>query len=802
MTPPEPGAYGSTSQEAPVSSTAGSEPHDRSRGKVLVWMEQNFRGCSTKEALESLVEQGVIASSPRLEAGWSSTTQEEGIGNKQAEGRASWLRHRAKRQRRRGRDGARQTLCSQCGSIRRRGIWSEAAPRNGKQRRRHDVSPPPSYTTLPETGSATPYGPSTASMMSPSEIVEHVTRAIQSDRQQVVPEDSPSPVSAHRSLLASGTPSNTKTPRNSKVMGLLKSFLSLARRIIGPSSSARDQKKHRSRKRSKERRKPSKKTRRRSEGLKTTNRRPTAPWPPNSKRPPRREIPAIPQRPWGKPGQPGPVRLSSVSSSLSESLSPPPRRPKYRRPPRSPRPLSKSRRPSILTLVLAPPPSSPSPASSKSPRSRPQSKPRSSSRPASLTSGKSAKTPISAQKTTPVSPEPAETLPAPQTNSPSSAKPPIARTAKQHIAKAPLLRLRLRQPPNPASPRATPLVSKGPLSQQQQPPAPQTRIASTPKAASPLASPPRSPLKPEPAENESIQKLQKITLAPQLQTSVSPKPDPEAQQMTSKPLYSQRSLNSEPDLALANGSALQRQQTLHQQPAKLQVVQQKQSAQRQPQQQIPLQQLPAPQKRLPPPLSPLIPKPLPQQQPRNITNSPWPAPALARQHLAPQPQHIARKPVNVPPAPAPAPVLAVAAPLSVLARDLGDNTRTYLPGVREISGVVGQQNNASNATPGGLLVAVAAAAVAVAPPTVLGRDLGDNTRTYLPGVWEVEGNNASATQGRERAPAAAPTAPASVLNRSIGDMSRTYMPGVRDVDGAAEYDADLDVDILTGSKSR
>ncbi|KAK8099110.1 uncharacterized protein PG998_012351 [Apiospora kogelbergensis] len=152
--------------------------------------------------------------------------------------------------------------------------------------------------------------------------------------------------------------------------------------------------------------------------------------------------------------------------------------------------------------------------------------------------------------------------------------------------------------------------------------------------------------------------------------------------------------------------------------------------------------------------------------------------------------------------PAPAPVLAVAAPLSVLARDLGDNTRTYLPGVREISGVVGQQNNASNATPGGLLVAVAAAAVAVAPPTVLGRDLGDNTRTYLPGVWEVEGNNASATQGRERAPAAAPTAPASVLNRSIGDMSRTYMPGVRDVDGAAEYDADLDVDILTGSKSR
>lgn len=166
---------------------------------------------------------------------------------------------------------------------------------------------------------------------------------------------------------------------------------------------------------------------------------------------------------------------------------------------------------------------------------------------------------------------------------------------------------------------------------------------------------------------------------------------------------------------------------------------------------------------------------------------PLPRPAPIQQQQAPQPPHITRKPLTA----------AAAAQPSVLARELGDNTRTYLPGVREADISVGNNNNNSNvnnANPSGPL---AAAAVVALAPSALGRELGDNTRTYLQGVWETGDSSGppqrgnGTVQGRQRAPAAAAPAP-TVLNRSIGDMSRTNIPMVREVDGTAEYDADID----------
>ncbi|KAK8005429.1 hypothetical protein PG990_011466 [Apiospora arundinis] len=182
-----------------------------------------------------------------------------------------------------------------------------------------------------------------------------------------------------------------------------------------------------------------------------------------------------------------------------------------------------------------------------------------------------------------------------------------------------------------------------------------------------------------------------------------------------------------------------------------------------------------------------IPKAPPPQQPYNVAYNPQAA-APIQQKQALQPPQITRKPL----------IAAAAAQPSVLARELGDNTRTYLPGVQEVGVSVGNNNNnnnVNNANPSGPLAAAAAAAVVA--PSVLGRELGDNTRTYLQGVWETGGSsgppqrgNNTSIQGRQRAFAAGP-AP-TVLNRSIGDMSRTNIPMVREVDGVAEYDADID----------
>ncbi|KAK8068154.1 hypothetical protein PG996_007266 [Apiospora saccharicola] len=140
-----------------------------------------------------------------------------------------------------------------------------------------------------------------------------------------------------------------------------------------------------------------------------------------------------------------------------------------------------------------------------------------------------------------------------------------------------------------------------------------------------------------------------------------------------------------------------------------------------------------PLNRTPAPYAPVAapkaaPKPLSPQQPRHLGNNPRPAAAHvplvkpALQQQSPRAPQISSKPLRAAPAPhrpAPAAVLP-----SVLGRDLGDNTRTYIPAVKEEK-PSGRNNNIKQVAP-----------VPQPKPTVLGRDLGDNTRTYLPGVYK------------------------------------------------------------------
>lgn len=88
---------------------------------------------------------------------------------------------------------------------------------------------------------------------------------------------------------------------------------------------------------------------------------------------------------------------------------------------------------------------------------------------------------------------------------------------------------------------------------------------------------------------------------------------------------------------------------------------------------------------------------------------------------------------------------------------------------------------------------------AVLLPSVLGRDLGDNTRTYIPAVRE-EKLSADDNMQVARVPAPAP----AVLGRDLGDNTRTHLPGVYRAykDGAMEYDADVDADKTHRSRGR
>ncbi|KAK7946797.1 uncharacterized protein PG986_011118 [Apiospora aurea] len=863
-------------QQASASSTASSGPYDVVRDRVLEWMEQNDEHYSTKEATGALVKQEAIANSPIREDGSPSGALQDTRANKEREGKRSGSKHGVKRRRRRRRKrrsrdhGSRSetSIASNAAAVKAiRTSRQQAVPENGS----NSVSAERSVITGgTPSKTKTPKGKKASGLLKPFASLAHKFRGESlSTRHRRKYNSRSSPVATSPSESEYSEPEYLESEDSPESGYMYSSGSVYISESPEPASPPRRPRPRRSR----------------------IPRRPSIlPWLLAPPRPPPRE-----SKKFNLPFKGYVLRIGHPRRSRSYSSSDPEEHAVYGRE-TSPRPQPQSQ-------------TSPEPApstedgSAKTPQAAAQSKHSDSPKPAASIAKPSA--PKVSQEP-PSLPDPKPAHPAAVEDADSKAvcgKSTVTTTTSQNIKFKVNSQCRKgavpqqQHPPapqskDPVSPKAVPPavspprsqvksdhVSKGPhiVLRQQAPPAPQLKNPSSPKSApaklkmtpnppTPQPQQPQSPLKrtPTPTVGRKQQpqpKPQQKIPAPQPGHPLSQKPAPPPPVTAPKAAPKSQSPQQPP---LNPGNKPQPAATV-QYPGKpiLAPQQRQQSPQalripRKPVTIAPAAPAPpaAPTPAKPPPPAPKISNNNPAVlgiDPKRRTKAPGVQQAVVAKTLAPAaatPTPVAgaqalggnthkRLPGAVTAAAVPPTVLArglgdntrtyvpavkekkpgavvvgnnntnnknnvkpvvVPAP-SVLARDLGDNTRTYLPGVHVKKSVVAvsNNNNTSNINP---VAAPAPAPVAAPALTTLARDLGDNTRTYLPAVKEIGGNtssqNAAPGPRQRRAPASS-----SVLNRPIGDMSRTFVPGVREFDGVAEYDADVDANKnVHGSRSR